>query len=197
MTTQTWRNRIIGEGDEAPDQLLANPRNARRHPQAQQAALAGVLAEVGVVQRVIVNKRTGFVVDGHARISLALMQGQPTIPVLYVDLDEREEAKVLATLDPISAMASYDTEALDALLREVDTGSAALQAMLADLAQQAGMYGAGADDAPPTDPLDGVNMSDRYVTQFGVVVVCETEDEQEAAYNALTEQGYSCRVVNT
>ena len=147
----TWRNRIIGEGDEAPDQLLANPRNARRHPQAQQAALADVLAEVGVVQRVIVNRRTGFVVDGHARIALALRQGQPTIPVLYVDLDEREEAKVLATLDPIGAMATYDAEALDALLREVDTGSAALADLLEELATEAGLYGLGVDDVPPPD----------------------------------------------
>ena len=142
----TWKNRIIGEGDEAPDQLLANPKNARRHPQAQQQALADVLDEVGVVQRVIVNQRTGYVVDGHARIALALRQGQPTIPVVYVDLDEREEALILATLDPISAMALYDAEALDGLLRAVDTGSAELQRLLTDLATDAGLYGLGKTD---------------------------------------------------
>lgn len=142
----TWKNRIVGEGDEAPDQLLANPKNARRHPQNQQAALADVLDEVGVVQRVIVNKRTGYVVDGHARIALALRQGQPTIPVLYVDLDEREEALILATLDPISAMSLYDAEALDGLLRAVDTGSAELQRLLGDLATDAGLYGLGKAD---------------------------------------------------
>lgn len=150
----TWRNRIIGEGEEAPDQLLANPKNARRHPQGQQAALADVLAEVGVVQRVIVNKRTGYVVDGHARIALALRQGQPTIPVLYVDLDEREEALVLATLDPIGAMAAYDSEALDALLRDVNTGSAALQEMLDGLATDAGLYGLGQADGSAEPPAE-------------------------------------------
>jgi len=31
-----WRNRITGHGDEAPDQLLANPRNWRIHPAGQQ-----------------------------------------------------------------------------------------------------------------------------------------------------------------
>lgn len=148
----TWKNRIIGEGDEAPDQLLANPKNARRHPQNQQAALADVLDEVGVVQRVIVNKRTGYVVDGHARIALALRQGQPTIPVVYVDLDEREEALILATLDPISAMATYDAAALDELLRGIDTGSEALQAMLSDLATDAGLYGLGRADGSAEPP---------------------------------------------
>lgn len=149
----TWKNRIVGEGDEAPDQLLANPKNARRHPQAQQQALADVLDEVGVVQRVIVNKRTGYVVDGHARIALALRHGQPTIPVLYVDLDPREEALIPATLDPISAMATTDAAALDELLRDVRTGSAALQTMLDDLATEAGLYGLGKDDAPNFEPV--------------------------------------------
>lgn len=163
----TWKNRIIGEGDEAPDQLLANPKNARRHPQAQQQALADVLDEVGVVQRVIVNQRTGYVVDGHARIALALRQGQPTIPVVYVDLDEREEALILATLDPISAMATTDAAALDELLRDVHTGSAALQTMLDDLATEAGLYGLGKDDGPPVDAEPQISRADELRAKWG------------------------------
>ena len=34
-----WRNRIIGEEDIAPDQLLANPLNWRIHPKFQQDTL--------------------------------------------------------------------------------------------------------------------------------------------------------------
>lgn len=162
----TWKNRIIGEGEEAPDQLLANPKNARRHPQNQQQALADVLNEVGVVQRVIVNQRTGYVVDGHARIALALRQGQPTIPVLYVDLDEREEALVLATLDPISAMATYDAAALDELLRDVNTGSAALQTMLDDLATEAGLYLPN-DDGPPVDAEPQISRAEELRAKWG------------------------------
>jgi hypothetical protein len=41
--TAGWRNRITGTGEEAPDQLLANPANWRTHPKAQQDALAGAL----------------------------------------------------------------------------------------------------------------------------------------------------------
>lgn len=150
----TWQNRIVGEGDEAPDQLAANPRNFRVHPQAQQQALSDVLDQVGVVQRIIVNKRTGFVVDGHARVALALRSGQPTIPVLYVDLDEREEALVLATLDPIAAMATTDAAALDALLRDVHTDSAAIMDVLTGLVDDAGMYGLGRDDGAGLVPPD-------------------------------------------
>jgi len=125
-----WPNRIIGEGEEAPDQLLANPRNWRIHPKAQQDALAGILSEVGWVQRVIVNQRTGHMVDGHARVALAISRQEPTVPVLYVDLSEEEERAVLATFDPLGAMTVTDQEQLDALLAEVSVKDEALRAML-------------------------------------------------------------------
>jgi DNA methylase len=132
--TAAWRNRITGTGEEAPDQLLANPGNWRIHPKAQQAALAGALDQVGWVQQVLVNRRSGFVVDGHARVALALSRGEPAVPVLYVDLSPEEEALVLATLDPISAMATHDDEKLRALLAEITVDDAGLAALLSDLA---------------------------------------------------------------
>lgn len=127
-----WRNRIAGHGTEAPDQLLANPRNWRIHPKEQQEALAAVLDRVGWVQDVIVNRTTGYVLDGHARVGLAISRGEAAIPVVYVDLDEEEEALMLASLDPLAAMAVTDEEALaslvDGLVTEGD-----LAEMLAEL----------------------------------------------------------------
>lgn len=80
MPSQTeWRNRIVEYGQEAPDQLLANPANWRIHPKSQQDALAGVLDQVGWVQTVIVNRQTGHVVDGHLRVSLAISRNEPSI----------------------------------------------------------------------------------------------------------------------
>ena len=78
----------------------------------------------------------GFVVDGHARVALALSRGEPTVPVLYVDLEPEEEALVLATLDPIGAMAGRDDEKLRALLADVTVDDAGLLALLGDLARQ-------------------------------------------------------------
>src|ERR1700730_8835436 len=119
-----WRNRIVGHGEEDPTQLLANPKNWRIHPKAQQDALAGVLAEVGWVQDVIVNKRTGFVVDGHARVALAISADE-RVPVVYVDLSEQEESLILTTLDPLSAMAAADEDLLAELVGTLEVSDAA------------------------------------------------------------------------
>lgn len=149
-----WRNRITGAGEEAPDQLLANPANWRIHPKAQQDALAGALDAIGWVQQVLVNRRTGFVVDGHARVALALSRGEPRVPVLYVDLAPDEEALVLATLDPIGAMAGRDDEKLKALLADVTVDDAGLLALLGDLGGSEPKTGLTDPDEVPEAPAE-------------------------------------------
>jgi DNA modification methylase len=135
MTT-AWRSRITGHAEIAPAELVPNPRNWRGHPAEQQRALAGALSEVGWVTEVIVNQTTGRVVDGHLRIELALARNEPTIPVTYVELSEAEEGLVLATLDPIGAMAAAEATALESLLATLDPADADLRAFLDELARQ-------------------------------------------------------------
>jgi DNA modification methylase len=120
---EAWQNRIVGYDQVDPETLLANPNNWRIHSGGQQEALEGVLDTVGWVDDVIVNQRTGFVVDGHLRVSLALRHGMTAVPVKYVDLTEAEEALVLATLDPIGAMAKTDSDKLAELLKAAHEGS--------------------------------------------------------------------------
>lgn len=116
-----------------PGDLIAHPLNARRHPQAQRVALRETLDRVGWVDAVKVNTRTGRIIDGHARVEEAIDQSQ-TVPVLYLDLDEDEERLVLATLDPIGALATYDAEALTTLLEDITVDSEGLAQWLADQA---------------------------------------------------------------
>lgn len=136
---KTWRNRITGHGEEAPEQLLANPQNWRVHPQFQQQALGAVLDEVGWVAQVIVNQTTGHVIDGHLRVALAISRGEKAVPVEYVKLSPDEERLVLATYDPLSALALADADLLKGLVGDVApfVADQALQKMLADLQKQA------------------------------------------------------------
>lgn len=134
---------IVGYRLVPPDQLLAHPLNARRHPNAQREALRASLRALGWIAPVVVNLITGHVIDGHARVEEALSAEVPAVPVIEVELTPEQEALALASFDPITAMAAYDRDALDTLLREVDTGEAALQQLLADVAKGAGLeYGA-------------------------------------------------------
>jgi len=120
-------------------ELAPSQKNWRTHPKAQREALQGVLAEIGFAGAVLARETpAGLVlIDGHLRAETA---ADSEIPVLILDVDEAEADKILATFDPISAMAGADAAALDALLRNVQTGSEAVAGMLADLAKEAGLY---------------------------------------------------------
>ncbi len=131
-----WRSRIVGHADVPPAELVPNPRNWRTHPADQQRALAGALSEVGWVAEVLVNRTTGHVVDGHLRIELALERHEPSVPVTYVELTEDEERLVLATLDPLAAMAEAEASSLAQLLAGLDPADDALRALLDDLARE-------------------------------------------------------------
>lgn len=137
--TVTWRNRIVGHGDEPLDQILFNPANWRVHPKAQQVALEGVLSEVGWVQDVIVNRTTGHLIDGHLRCQVAMRNGETTIPVVYVELTEDEEAIILASLDPLAAMAATDKVKLEELLHQVHSDDERVQQMMEGLGVRMGI----------------------------------------------------------
>jgi DNA modification methylase len=142
-------------------ELQPNPKNWRTHPVAQQDALRGVLAEVGIAGAVLARETAEgglMLIDGHLRTDV--MHDQE-IPVLVLDVDEAEADKLLATIDPLAAMAEADAGKLDELLREIDTGSEALQEMLSKLAEDAGVLdGLDAKEIvedeipePPVDPI--------------------------------------------
>ena len=140
------RNRITGLRMVRASELRPNPRNWRKHPQAQQDALRGVLAEIGYADALIARELPDGsleLVDGHLR---AETTPDTEVPVLVTDLDEHEAAKVLATLDPLAAMAEADPAALDALLRDVQTSSEAVATMLEGLAEGAGIVPADSPD---------------------------------------------------
>jgi hypothetical protein len=114
-----YRNRIVGYGSEAPDQLLANPHNWRIHSKYQQEVLDSALREVGWAQSVIVNRVTGMLIDGHLRVTLAMRAGMPEVPVTYVELSEEEEKKALATLDSIGGLGVMNAAQMNDLVSDI------------------------------------------------------------------------------
>lgn len=148
--------RVVGLVWKAANQLYANPANFRRHPNAQREALRGILGDVGFAGAVMENITTGNLIDGHARVEevLSINEHEP-LPVLQVEMSADEELKLLASYDPIGAMATVDREALAELLTRVNTKQAGLQALLADLAAKNGLNRERMSFGAPNDDGDG------------------------------------------
>ena len=136
---EKWKNRITEDVMVDPVELSANPLNWRKHPQFQKDALKDVLEKIGWVQKVVINKRTGHLVDGHLRLALAMENLEHSIPAVCIDVDECEEKILIATLDPLGALAGTDAEKLQFLIQSVGSDNGKISEMLAELAIHEGI----------------------------------------------------------
>lgn len=174
MTTEAasgarWRSRIVRQADVAPEEIEAHPLNFRSHPPHQAAALAAVLDTVGYVQTVIVNERTGRLLDGHLRVRLAVERAEPSVPVAFVDLDEAEERLILATFDPLGSMAETSGATLALLLESVATPPDALGAMLDGLRAS----------VTPTVPTPRDQAEPTLASECLIEIRCSAEDRDD------------------
>lgn len=136
---QTWQNRITRLEYHKPSALADHPHQWRAHTESQAAAIKGILEEVGIAGALLAyysaeNDGQLTAIDGHMRKSLA-----PNVewPVLVLDVDDDEARKLLATFDPIGAMAQIDTDALLDLLKETEVESQALTVLMEGIALEA------------------------------------------------------------
>ena len=164
------QNRIIGLDYIPANQLLANPNNPRPHPAKQREALRGSLETLGWYDAVIMNRQTGYLIDGHARVEEQLtVDEDATLPVLVVDMSPEEEAQALASHDWISQMATYDAQVLDDLLREFNSDDQRVTEMLAEMADDLGVIDAVAPNTDPPEPkLDEAQaLQQKWETERG------------------------------
>jgi len=166
-------------------ELRPHPRNWRTHPPAQQAALRGVLAEIGFADALLVRELADGalqLLDGHLRAELT---PEAVVPVLVLDVNDDEALKLLATLDPLAALAGADLDLLRSLVDEVDTENEAVRAMLDALVAE-----------HPLEVDEGLEAPDMVVSGcLQVVVECQNEAEQRELYERLTAEGHKCRVL--
>lgn len=181
-----WRNRVVGFTEKPANQFTANALNFRRHPNAQREAFRGVLAEIGFAGAVLENVRTGNLLDGHLRIEEALSADELTpIPCVQVDLSEEEEKLLLATYDPLSAMAVHDSETLEILLRDVSAEDDAVSLMLETLSVEAETFSENGGGEKEGERLTRKKMPDvKVVVAVHNLAVIE---------RALRETGYENR----
>lgn len=115
------RNRTVELLRVPAGELRGDPRNWRKHPAGQRKALQAVLADVGFAGAVLARrdaKGALVLIDGHLRIESVAPETE--LPVLVLDVDEAEAAKILATYDPLSAMADRDNESFAKLLKSLE-----------------------------------------------------------------------------
>ena len=162
-----WRNRIVESGELPANQFLPHELNARRHPNYQREALRGSLNEIGWVEPVVVSKRSGKLLDGHARIEEALSRDENSlVPFVAVDVSAEEESLILATLDPIASLAVYEQQAQEELLAGLEAEDLALEALLEQQRAEIEQVKATKDSKP--NEREGMTASKHGVVKMAI-----------------------------
>jgi len=132
-------------------ELIPNPKNWRLHPDAQRSALNGVLAEVGYADALLARETPDglMLIDGHLRAEETPMQ---KVPVLVLDVTEKEADIILATLDPLASLAERDSGMLAELVASIDAQSDDLRKMLDDISPPVFEGETDPDDVPDDAP---------------------------------------------
>ena len=197
-----WRNRVKELRYVSPQDLDDHPLQWRTHPDHQRSALRGVLEEVGIAGALLAyeSPSTGRLVkiDGHARASL---DADTPWPTLILDVTDEEAALLLATHDPLAALAEGSKEQLNALLHQVQSGDPAVQQLLEGLAIEHKLIpGYGSDTSGPEDddidttPVPGPESNVRMVQLF---LTSETYPAFERMVQALAEEYGTSTITDT
>ena len=99
--------------------LKAAPYNPRRIDKKARRGLEASLRRFGMVQEVVVNRRTGYIVGGHQRVDALRETGVTEVPVVYVDLDDKDERALNVTLNSDLVSGTFDDEKLAALIADI------------------------------------------------------------------------------
>ena len=218
------RDRVVELRRVKASRLRRHPRNWRVHGTEQARALHDVLREIGWSGALLARQLPDGeleLIDGHLRAEAG---GEQEVPVLVLDVDEEEADRLLATFDPLGAMAGCDARQLDSLLQRIDeehravcelvrrwadTSAVGLDASAVETADVTDSASSGSDGAPfdaesprmtHGEGPGAVNQrrsvpSDSLLAEYQIVVDCQSEAKQKELYERLTGEGWVCRLL--
>lgn len=173
--------------------LKYDPRNARRHPDDNKSQIRRSLEDVGPFRSIGVDGdnvvRAGNGVFEQATelgLKVRVIDAKPDelIAVRRKDLKGTRAVKAALYDNSTGESSEWDEENLALIKAEEDIDFEADFPELDELITEA-------------EPAERKTAAFKYQEQFGVIVICKSEKEQQAAYKKLVKAGFDCRVVNT
>lgn len=182
------RNRVKELRFAKTSELTPCADNWRLHPKRQRDLMKSVLQTIGYADALVARETEDgalVLIDGHLRADVS---PNVEVPVLIVDLNEREAKELLLVHDPIGAMAERDDAAVSRLLQDFEATNETLERFIEEEFNL----------AIPNDDVESLQepKSVAIPNLFQIIVECEDEEEQRECFEELTRAGRKCRVVN-
>lgn len=102
-----------------PSELKPNPQNPRQNEHVIEP-LVQSFERYGFLDPIIARQEDNIIIAGHTRWKAALKKGMKDVPVVFVDLPERESLEYNIASNKLGELASWDNEQLVGILKELD-----------------------------------------------------------------------------
>ncbi|MDY0136366.1 MAG: ParB/Srx family N-terminal domain-containing protein [Thiomicrospira sp.] len=178
------------------DELIPYEKNSRTHTESQILKIEKSIKEFGFINPVLVDSSNG-IIAGHCRVEAAKKAGLVSVPCIRAEhlTDAQRRAYVIAD-NRLALDAGWDDAVL---LDEIMSLSAVgfelgltgfSDGELEKILEISGDF-SGEPEGPAQPP------ENNYKEQYGVVVICDGERDQERVFSKLQKEGYKVKVVTT
>lgn len=160
--------------------IIPYAANAKKHDKRQINNVAESIKQYGFVQPIVID-RDGVIVIGHCRALAAKKLGMQEVPCVCVDDLTPEQVNALRIVDNKSAEdgASWDFDLLAEELPGLDLSAFDFDFdVILD------------EDDTETKEREEIALNE----SVSVVVECSDDEEAEAIFEKLSEEGYKCHI---
>lgn len=115
-------------------ELLANPKNCRKHDEGDLLVVSASLEKYGQVEPLVVQAGTNMVIGGNGRLLSMQALGWIECDVAVVQCNDQEAQALGIVLNRSAELSRWDTEAVEAALRDIQEDDEVLASMFDHLA---------------------------------------------------------------
>ena len=99
--------------------LKPHPKNPRKHGEAEMKALADSIDRFGFTCPIVIQKSTGLVLAGHARLEALRKRGDAEAPVIELDVNDQDATAYMIADNQLTILGAWDFPALEGLVEDL------------------------------------------------------------------------------
>ena len=169
------------------DSIKVYPNNAKIHTAEQIEEIKKSIQEFGNNDPIAIDEK-GFIIEGEGRYLAQKDMGLKEIEVIKLThLSEEQKVAYMLVHNKLTMNTGFDIDILEEELAKISNID--MQEFEFDIKQL--------EEELENEVNTSSESSFNYKEQYGVIVICKNEEDQEKVYIKLLDQGYECKVVTT
>lgn len=171
------------------EDIKVYPNNAKIHTAEQIEEIKKSIQEFGNNDPIAIDEN-GFIIEGEGRYLAQKEMGIKELEVIKLThLNEEQKVAYMLIHNKLTMNTDFDMDLLEEELAKISNID--MSEFEFDIKEFEELANEKEKEVTATE------NNFNYKEQYGVIVICKDEKEQEKVYNELNDKGYECKVVTT